>query len=234
MEGWVKIHRKIAKWEWYHKSEMVHLFIHFLILANHKDNKWQGQIVKRGQFITGLDSLNKATGISVQTIRTCINKLKSTGELTNQSTNRFRLITLLNWTDYQLNDDKPTSKLTSPLTYYQQSTNKQLTANKNDKNVKEEILGDKSPEEFSSKEYIEQVIKDKKPHISLIGKYFKTKGVDFPSLKAARAELVRWTKDASVLAEYSEERINKTFAFVSEKFKDEWNLSTIRKYIANN
>ena len=136
MEGWVKIHRKIAKWEWYHKSEMVHLFIHFLILANHKDNKWQGQIVKRGQFITGLDSLNKATGISVQTIRTCINKLKSTGELTNQSTNRFRLITLLNWTDYQLNDDKPTSKLTSPLTYYQQSTNKQLTANKNVKKVK--------------------------------------------------------------------------------------------------
>jgi Fe2+ transport system protein B len=132
--GYVKLFRKFSKWEWYKKSEMVHLFLHFLLLANHEQGKWQGQIIEKGQFITGLNSLNEDTGISVQTIRTCIGRLKSTGEITYKSTNKNRLITIVNWEEYQI---KSTSKLTGELTNNQQTTNKQLTANKNDKNNKE-------------------------------------------------------------------------------------------------
>jgi hypothetical protein len=139
MQGWIKLHRKFREWGWYQNSEMVHLFLHFLLLANHKGGEWQGNKIKKGQFITGLDSLHKDTGISVQTIRTCINKLKSTSEITNKSTNKFRLITIIKWEEYQPKEEKLTSKSTGKLTNNQQTTNKQLTANKNvkkEKNVK--------------------------------------------------------------------------------------------------
>jgi predicted transcriptional regulator len=131
MEGFIYLHRKIKEWEWYKKPEVAHLFIHLLLSANHKDNEWQGMIIKRGQLITGLNSLSKDTGISVQTLRTCINRLKSTNEITSKSTNKFRLITIVNWNEYQ---SKLTDKSTSKLTINQQSTNNQLTTNNNDNN----------------------------------------------------------------------------------------------------
>ena len=134
--GWVKIHRKIQDWEWYEDSKMVHLFLHFLLLANHEPGKWQGQQIETGQFITGLDSLTERTGISTQSIRTCINKLKSTGEITSKSTNKFRIITLLKWKDYQTRPDISTSKSTGNLTDNQQTTNNQSTANKKNKNIR--------------------------------------------------------------------------------------------------
>lgn len=137
--GWVKLHRKFQKWEWYQKSEVVHLFLHFLLSANHEDGKWQGQEVKRGQFITGLKKLNEQTGISTQSIRTVINLLKSTGEITSKSTNKYRIITVVKYNDYQDEYKCLTSKLTSKLTINQQSTNNQLTSNNNDKNEKNSI-----------------------------------------------------------------------------------------------
>ena len=73
---------------WSSNPNMVALFLHLLLSANHKDNNWKGIEVKRGQFITGMDSLSKGTGISIQTLRTCLSKLKLTGEVTIKSTNQ--------------------------------------------------------------------------------------------------------------------------------------------------
>jgi biotin operon repressor len=141
-QGWIKLHRKLETWEWYNDSHMVHLFLHFMMLANHEPCKWHGEVIARGQFITGLDSLSTTTGISKQTIRTCIERLKSTGEITNKSTNKYRIITIVKYDEYQQDDRKSTSKLTYGSTFNQHTTNIQLTANKNDnkeKNDKKEI-----------------------------------------------------------------------------------------------
>lgn len=134
--GWIKIHRKFLEWEWFKEPHMVQLFIYFMLLANHEKGRWQGQEIKRGQFITGLESLEKQTGISRQSIRTCINRLKSTGEITSISTNKFRIITIVNYDYYQKDDRQSTNKLTYNLTNNQQSTNNQLTANNNNNNNK--------------------------------------------------------------------------------------------------
>lgn len=129
--GWVKLHRKMLEWEWADEPNVMHLFIHLLLNANHKDKKWHGMTIKRGQFVTGLGKLSEQTGLSVQTIRTCIKRLKSTGEVTDLADNRGRIITICKWDDYQLiYSDRPTEH----LTINQQATNKQLTTTKNDKN----------------------------------------------------------------------------------------------------
>lgn len=136
MAGWIKIHRKLQDWGWYSDSHMVHLFIHLLLEANHEDRVWKGQIIKRGQLIFGRKAVSETLGISEQTLRTCMTRLKSTNEITSKSTNRFSLITIVNYENYQCLDDLPTNKSTSKSTYNQPATNQQLTTPKELKNVK--------------------------------------------------------------------------------------------------
>lgn len=131
--GWIKLHRKLLNWEWWGDHNTTILFIYLLLKANHEDKKWKGITCKRGQVITGLHKINQQTSLPIQKIRTSIKRLKSTNEITTKSTNKFTIITLNNWDDYQL---ELTSKSTSKLTNNQQTTNKQLTTNKNYKNVK--------------------------------------------------------------------------------------------------
>ena len=131
VNGFITIHRKMLKWRWYQKSEMVHLFIHLLLSANHEKGEWQGYILERGQLITGRLSLSENTGISQQTVRTCLTRLKSTNEITIKSTNKFSIITIVNYNQYQDKKEKSTNKSTSKLTNNQPTTNQQLTTNNN-------------------------------------------------------------------------------------------------------
>lgn len=139
MSGWIKIHRKFLDWQWFEKSEAVHLFIYLLLKANHKDSQWQGVDIKRGQFISSLGKISTDTGISLQSIRTLLNKLEKTNEIELKSTNKFTIVTICKYECYQDENEETNKQLTNK----QQTTNKQLTTNKNDKkekNNKEVIL----------------------------------------------------------------------------------------------
>ena len=136
--GFVKLHRKLIDWEWYQCPNTFRLFIHLLLLANHKPNKWQSYDIDRGQVLTGRKVLSSALGITEQQIRTSINKLKSTNDITIKTTNKFSLVTVVNYSSYQDCDSIVTSKTTSDITNEQPTSNQQVTTNKNDKNVKNE------------------------------------------------------------------------------------------------
>ena len=79
---YVKISRKILDWEWYTDKNTKLLFFHFLLKANWKDGRFQGEEISRGSFATSLDSLAKETGLTVREVRTAISHLKKTGEVT--------------------------------------------------------------------------------------------------------------------------------------------------------
>ena len=134
MSGWIKIHRKFLDWEWFNKSEAVHLFLYMVLKANHKDNKWQGNDVKRGQFISSLGNISSATGITIQQIRTILKKLEKTNEIKVKSTRQFTIVTICKYECYQ-DEEETTNKQT---TNHQQTTNKQSTTNKNEKKEKNE------------------------------------------------------------------------------------------------
>lgn len=101
MEGWISLHRKFLSWEWFDKPEMVQLFIWLLLNANYTDKKWQGKVVKRGQILTTTPKIMEALRFSERQTRTCISRLKSTGEVTVKTTNRFTIITICNYDRYQ-------------------------------------------------------------------------------------------------------------------------------------
>ena len=138
MKGWVKIYRELQEWEWYTKPGMVHLYIHLLLSANHTTVKWQGSAIKRGQLVTSVAQLAKNTGLSVQSVRTCLNRLESTNEIAIETTKMYTLITICNYGRYignESNSNKASNKASNKQpTKQKQSANKRLTTNKNDKN----------------------------------------------------------------------------------------------------
>lgn len=101
MEGWITLHRKFLTWGWFDKPEMVQLFIWLLLNANYADKKWQGQVIKRGQILTTTPKIMEALRLTERQTRTCISRLKSTGEVSVKTTNRFTIITICNYDRYQ-------------------------------------------------------------------------------------------------------------------------------------
>jgi hypothetical protein len=138
MEGWIKLYRKFSEWEWFNISEMVHLFIYLLLNANHEEGEWRGVLIKRGQILTGLNSLQQNTKISYQKLRTCLKRLEKTKEINIQVTNKYSIITICNYESYQ--DCKQTTNNQSniELTLNEQATNIELTTNNNKENKDKE------------------------------------------------------------------------------------------------
>lgn len=113
-------------WEWYDDIPTKVLFFHLLLTVNYEEKKWRGQTIKAGQIITSLAHLSEQTMLSARNIRTSIEKLEKTGELTRQTTNRFTILTLVKWDEYQSQELSPTSQLTNK----RQTNDKQTTTTK--------------------------------------------------------------------------------------------------------
>lgn len=133
MQGRIKLHRQTVERWWYKKPNMFHCFFYLIMKANHKDVIRQWIEVKRWQAIIWLIQSSKDTGISTQSFRTCLKNLEQTWEIIVKSTNKFTIVTIVKYWDFNDMDNETNKQLTNN----QQTTNKQLTTNKNDKNKKE-------------------------------------------------------------------------------------------------
>jgi hypothetical protein len=132
MSGWIKIHRKILEWEWYDDANTFRLFVHLLLKANHKDKNYKGQLVKVGSLLTGRELLSQQTGLSVRQVRTCLERLKSTNEVTIKSSKQGTIIEVVKYKNYQVT--------TNETTTCRPTNDQQTTTNKNVKNEKEVML----------------------------------------------------------------------------------------------
>lgn len=154
MEGWIKIYRKILEWEWYGDTNVKVVFLHLLFTANHTDKNWRGQIIKRGQLITSVGNLAKQLHLTVQQVRTALEKLKSTNEITIKTTNQHTLITVEKYDEYQ----------TSENINNKQITNEQQTNNsKNNKQITSKITNN-STNEITNKKNCENQEREEKPN----------------------------------------------------------------------
>lgn len=137
-DGFIKIHRRMLKWEWYKDTNTKVLFLHCLLKANWKDGRFQGIEVPRGSFVTSLSTLSeelssKEQTFTVQNVRTSLKHLTLTGELTSKSYSKYRIITVNKYNEYQVANIVSNKQLTNS----QQATNKQLTTIEEKKEKKE-------------------------------------------------------------------------------------------------
>lgn len=104
MAGYIKIHRKLLDWGWYSDTNTFRVFMHLLLIASYEDNEFRGHKIKAGQAVCGRKQLAADLGMSERSVRTALDHLKSTNEITITTTNKFSIITIENWGKYQLRD----------------------------------------------------------------------------------------------------------------------------------
>lgn len=148
--GFIKIHRELFEHPIWQNStpEQKVILITLICMANHEPNRWEwgGEVfeVERGQMVTSLDSIAHkcGNGVTMRNVRTALQRFEKMEFLTNKSTNKGRLITILNyskWQDKPTETDKQTDKR---VTSNRQAPDKRVTTNKNDKNDKKNIYID--------------------------------------------------------------------------------------------
>jgi len=117
MQGWVSIHRKIMDTAIYKDSEYVHLWLHLLLKANHKDADilLGGSVisVKRGQLVTGRKALSRETGINESKIQRALKAFEKCHQIEQQTFSKYRLISIANYDSYQEGEQQTNSKRTA-------------------------------------------------------------------------------------------------------------------------
>lgn len=132
MAGYIKLHRKLLKWGWYSDPNTFRVFMHLLLIASYECNEFRGHKLKPGQAVIGRKRLAKELKMSEQSVRTALEHLKSTNEITIKTTNRFSIVTIENWAKYQCAEDDTDQQ-------DNQQANQQLTNNQPTTNHTQEI-----------------------------------------------------------------------------------------------
>ena len=127
LNGFVKIHRKLLQWGWYQDNVVKGVFIHILLTANFKDQFWMGRVIKKGQVVIGTQKMADELGFTREQVRRAITNLKSTYEITTETTNKYTIITIVNWNEYQYLDEEDTTNKTTSTSTNEQPTNNQQT-----------------------------------------------------------------------------------------------------------
>ena len=113
MRDYIKVSRSMLDWEWYSDINTSRLFIHMLLKANWKDGNFKGTTVPRGSFVSSIRKLADETSLTEREVRTAINHLKTTGEVTHKPTSKYSVFTVVNYDLYQSNDTQSVSQTTS-------------------------------------------------------------------------------------------------------------------------
>lgn len=149
MSGWIKLHRKFCEKAFYSKdSEKVHLWVHLLMSANHagKEELLGGKpfFCVSGQFTTGRKQLSRETGISeskIERILTYFEKIEQ--QIEQQKTSTNRLISILNWGQYQQSEQQIEQRVNNDRTTSEQRVNNDRTHLKNERKKEREEIKEK-------------------------------------------------------------------------------------------
>lgn len=145
--GFVKIDRELRNWCWYTKPNMLNVWIEILLSAAYVDTYYDGRLIKKGQAIIGRKKMAEKLCLTEQQVRTCINRLKSTNEITIENTNKYSVITIVKWADYQesniLSNQQNNQAFNQQVTNEQPTSNQQVTTIKEIKELKEVLEKDK-------------------------------------------------------------------------------------------
>ena len=132
-QGFIKLFRSLLEWGYIGNPKMLQLWIVLLLLASHNEKNWQDIEIAPGQIVTSVRKICLITLQSEKTTRNCLEKLKKGKQIDIQTTNRYTLITICNWENYQGYGDTVKGEQRANKG---QTKGKQRATNKNDKNKK--------------------------------------------------------------------------------------------------
>lgn len=127
--GWIKVHRTLLNSGLIRNPHLCQVWLWCLLNASHKPYEtcrgFQLINLNPGQLAATRREIGEALGLSPQTVRSCLEQLKTGKRLTIRSTNKYSIITIVNWDIYQ-NADAPEQQ-TKTAQPRRQTTNRQQT-----------------------------------------------------------------------------------------------------------
>lgn len=139
-QGFIKLHRSILNWEWWKDGNTRSVFLWLLLNAQWEDSRYKGVEVPKGSLVAGRKMIAEELGISERNVRTSLNHLKSTNEIAIKTTNKFSVITIVNWEKYQGFDSEATNKPTNKPSL-NRPTSDHIKEIKNIRNKEDNISG---------------------------------------------------------------------------------------------
>lgn len=148
--GYIKLYRQILDNPVVCKdSDHFAVWVYLLLNATHDniDMLFNGKRItlKPGQLLTSRKSISEQLSISESKCERIFILLKNEQMIEQQSSSKNRLITILNWIDYQTSEQQSEQQLNSKWTASEQ----QVNTNKNDKNVKNDKNNNKEVYRFT-------------------------------------------------------------------------------------
>ncbi|HSV99129.1 MAG TPA: hypothetical protein VLI39_03090 [Sedimentisphaerales bacterium] len=107
--GWIMLHRKLLENPLARRPAYCHLWVHLLLRACHREVSFiwneRRQRLAPGQLLTGRKQLSQETGIPEGTVEKILRYLETEQQIEQQTTAKFRVITIRNWGLYQATPD---------------------------------------------------------------------------------------------------------------------------------
>lgn len=139
MNGWIKVHRALSGHHVASDPHSLSVWLHMLLMANHREAKRQinGRViaVQPGQLITSRKSLAEKTGVNESKVERVLKMLQSEQLIEQHGTAKFRVISIVNWAKYQLDEQVG-----------EQLVNSSRTAGEQQMNTPEEVSSDTKKE----------------------------------------------------------------------------------------
>lgn len=145
MDGWLKLYRSILDSAVFQDAEVLKVWIWLLcnVAFEQHDTICYGKVIhlKPGQIATGRKKIAQCTDLNENKVYRALTALKSLGNIEIKSTNKYSIITVVNWDKYQDENGKRAAseqQTNSKTTTEEQHGDSKRTQHKNEKNGKKE------------------------------------------------------------------------------------------------
>ena len=142
LSGWLKLHRALSDHPIASDPQSLSVWLHLLMMANHVESKrlinGRVTIIAAGQLITSRKSLSEKTGVQESKVERILKMLKSEQQIEQHGSSKFRVISIVNWHEYQAFEQHSEQQVNSTRTTDEQQMNT-LEECKEYKECKEEI-----------------------------------------------------------------------------------------------
>ena len=145
MDGWLKLYRSILDSAVFQDAEVLKVWIWLLcnVSFEQHDTVCYGKVIhlKPGQIATGRKKIAQCTDLNENKVYRALTVLKSLGNIEIKATNKYSIITVVNWDKYQEENGKRTSseqQMNSKQTSEEHQGDSKTTQHKNGKNGKNE------------------------------------------------------------------------------------------------
>lgn len=98
--GFIKLKREILEWRWYTDINTTRLYLHILLTANYDSQDFRDITIHRGQKVASINRLVAETGLSEKEVRTALNHLKKTKDISVETKSKYSIITVNNYDKY--------------------------------------------------------------------------------------------------------------------------------------